>query len=465
MFKNPEFRRNIWTELTLKNMITMLLMLVTIYFLTYTVSEDKPMSLLPRISITFYMVFTFLWGTRKAAETVVKEVNNNTWSFQIITPTTPTQMAFGKLFGSTALVWYGNFICMILYVLSYYIDSSKLPSLSLNQLLTNVSIFVLLGLIAHILPLLMSIHSIRWRHFFEHFDLTFFQTMGFLPIIPLYYAVFSRHFKNSAVTWFGDIYSLKAIVIIFSIIFLIWGFISIINQLKTEMGQEPYPISWFLFTVTLIVVLFGFNNYDLTNVLVRYLGSILAFFITICLTYLTLCGESNLALRPHMVLKYFKTKQYKRLFMIMPRSLVTIPIILILAVILHSQFATQGDDVSTSLTFIIWAMVMFMFRDFCFIYLWSIFSQGNDKETTVIPVFITLSTYIFFPDLFYNIEWTILCPIFIPYFYDGAELTFNQSAMLTVVPPTIEFLVMFILLVLGIKKKKSEIELDSEYLI
>lgn len=463
MLKNPELRRNLWTELTLKNMVAMFLLLITIYFLAYTVSEDKPFSFLPRISIIFYIIFTYIWGTRKAAETVVKEVNNNTWSFQIMTPTTPTQMAIGKLFGSTALVWFGNIVCMCLYVAAYYIDADRLPDIPLNRLLTNVAIFMLLGLISHMLPLLLSIHSIRWRHFFEQFNVTFFQIVGFITVIPLYFAM-SRRYSNLLISWYGYIYTLKTIVIMFSIIFIIWGFISLVNQIKTEMGQEPYPISWLLFTLTLIVILFGFNNYNSSNILVRYLGSMLAFFVTICLTYLTLCGESNLALRPHMVLKYFKTNQYKRLFMIMPRSLVTIPIIIILAIILNVQFSTQGDAVSTSFTFVIWAMIMFMLRDFCFVYLWSIFSQGNDRETTVIPVLITLTTYTIFPSLLYNMDMTILTPIFMPYFYDGTELSFNSSLMLTVIPPTIEFLIMFTLLILGIKKKKNQIELDSEYL-
>lgn len=464
MSMNPELRRNIWTELTPKNMIATFLMLVAIYFMTYTLTEESHISYLPKLSIIFYLIFTYIWGTRKAAETIVKEVNSNTWSFQIMTPTTPTQMAFGKLFGSTSLVWFGNIVCMALYVFSYYIDADKLPNIPMSQLLLNVAVFVLLGMLAHVLPLLMSIHSIRWRHFFEQFDLTFFQMTGAVTLIPLYFAM-SRRFGGRIINWYGEAYTLKVIIVIFAVIFLIWGLISIVNMLKTEMGQEPYPISWLLFTVTLIAILYGFNNYDRSFVLVRYWGTILALFATICLTYLSLAGESNLALRPHMVLKYYKTKQYKRLLTILPRSLMTMPIIIILAVILSMQFATQDNVAASSFICIIAAMIMFMLRDFCFVYLWSLFSKGNDKETTIVPVLIALATYTIIPAVLHNIDFTIMSPIFMPYFYDGADFTFNESAMLAIIPPAIEFLLVFVMLVMGIKKKVKMLELDSEYII
>ena len=461
-FNNPEFRRNTWTDFTLKNVLILPILLLTVFFLAYTVSVDRPWSIMPKISIVFYLIFTYIWGTRKTSETVVKELNNNTWSFQVMTPMPPAQMAFGKLFGSTAYVWYGNLICMILYVIGIHIDADKIKPITNLGLFQNIAIFVLLGLVAHIMPLLTSLHSIRWRHFFERFDLSFYQLTGFFAIIPLYFSVFSR-FSSRSYIWYGEVYSLKLLVIIFSIIFLLWAFLSIVNQMKTEFGQEPYPFSWLLFIITLVVVLFGFNNYASNNVLVRYYGTILALFATASLTYITLAGESNLALRPHMVLKYYKTKQYKRLFTIIPRTLVVLPVIIILAMVLLYQFSTVDSDISTSFSYVIWAMILFMMRDFCVVYVWSIFSKGNEKETTVIPVFLVLASYSIVPSVLYNMNLTVLNPIFMPYFYDNSDWSFNQSAMLTIVPPLVQFLIMFAVLVKGIQRKKRHLEQDPEY--
>lgn len=455
MFNNPEFIRNTWTELTPKRLAAMPLLLITVYFLAYTLTESSPLAVLPVLSLLFYIIFTYIWGTRLAAEAVVKEINAKTWPSQIMTSMPPFKMAAGKLFGSTVYIWYGNAICLALYLLSFKLEADKLPPVTMRELSEEVIVFILLGLCAHIMPLLVSLHSIRWRHFFEQFDLTFFQLTGILALYPLYLILSGR--GALPVFWYGDVYSLRHLIIIFSALFIVWGFAAIVNQIKTEFGQEPYPISWFLFTVTLVVVLFGFNAPQSRIIPLHYFGTMTAFFAVLCLTYLTVCGESNMALRPHMVLKYFKTKQYKRLFMIMPRSLVTIPVIIVLAVILKYQIGAENSEGATAYSFMVSAMIFFMLRDFCFIYLWSLFAQGNEKETTVVPVLITLTTYTVIPVILSRLDLNLFCPFFMPYFHQTPHFTFNESAFLTVVPPALEFLVMLTLLVLGIRKKISEL--------
>ena len=450
MFTNPEFIRNTWTELTAKKLFAMPLLLITVYLLAYSIDDNLPFSVLPLISVSFYAIFTYIWSTRLAAETVVKEINANTWSFQIMTSMSPLKMSFGKLFGSTIYIWYGNFICFGLYLLSYHLHKERLPEVSGTELGLNILLFILFGLAAQIMPLLLSLHSIRWRHFFEKFDVTFFQFMGVAMFIPLYRVMMG---DNSGLVWYGVHYSSKVAAIIFVSIFIVWGFIAIVNQIKTEFGQEPYPVSWLLFAVSLVAVLFGFNNYQSDNPLIAYNGTLSAFFAILTITYLTLCGESNMALRPHMVSKYYHTKQYKRLFMIMPRSLVTIPVILVLAFVLSHQFSSAGEAQVSGITYMIWALIMFMLRDFCFIYLWSLFAQGNEKETTVVPVLISLATYTVIPAIFHHFDLKIFCSFFMPYFHETNFLSYNETAFLTVIPPTAEFVCMLVLLGWGLKKK------------
>lgn len=452
MLRNPEFIRNTWTELTLKKLAAMPLLLLTVYLLAYTFNDYLPATVLPGICILFYLIFTFIWGTRLTSETVVKEINANTWSFQIMTSMSPFQMAVGKLFGSTVYIWYGNFICFALYILSFHLEAERMAPFSDQELLENILIFILVGLCAQIMPLVVSLHSIRWRHFFEKFDLTFFQLTGIAAAYSLY-VVFISSARNDTVWWYGSTYSMKEILILFAAIFILWGFIAIVNQIKTEFGQEPYPSAWLLFTLSLAAILFGFNDGNDYNPLLRYKGSLMAFFAVLGITYLTLCGESNMALRPHMILKYYRTRQYKRLLMIVPRSLITLPVILGLALILSTEFTAVGEGPGLSMTFMIWAMIMFMLRDFCFIYLWSLFAQGNEKETTVVPVLIALSTYTIIPALLYHFNLKIFCPFFMPYFHQSMYLTYNESAFLTLIPPTLEFLLMLTLLLLGIRQK------------
>ena len=54
MFKNPEFIRNTWTELTAKKLAAMPLLLITVYLLAYILDEALPFSFLPYICVFFY---------------------------------------------------------------------------------------------------------------------------------------------------------------------------------------------------------------------------------------------------------------------------------------------------------------------------------------------------------------------------------------------------------------------------
>lgn len=462
MFRNPEFIRNAWTELTPKRLLAMPLLLITLYYLVFELNADYPYSVLPRLCIGLYLVFTFLWGTRLAGETVVKEINANTWPFQIMTSMSPFKMAMGKLFGSTAYIWYGNIILMVLYFISYKVHADKLPPVTNQELYMNIAVFMLIGFLAHILPLATSLHSIRWRHFFETFEVTFYQLTGMIMLLPLYY-IFMGTRRDKLIHWYGNEYSMKALAIIFAIIFIVWGIIAIVNQIKTEFGQEPYPISWFLFAVSLVLVLFGLNNENRYFVFSRYFGTIASLFALVAMSYITVAGESNMALRPNLISKYYHAGQYKRLFMIMPRSFITIPLVIALAIILSFQLSWYDNDSAVAFVFVIWAIIMFMLRDFSFIYLWSLFAQGNEKDTTAAPVLISLSTYTILPAIFYKLGLYVLCPLFIPFFYKGGgTFTFAQSAALTVVPATVSFLIMLILLGFGLRKKFKELDADIQ---
>jgi len=453
MFRNPEFIRNAWTELTWKRLVSMPLMLVTLYLLAYNFNEKyQPTVNLADLYLLIFVIFTFMWGTRMTAEAVVKEINANTWSLQTMTAISPFKMAMGKLFGSTAYIWYGNAICLVLYALARTVHAAPHPQPFTPGLAGNILAMVMLGLIAHMLPLLVSLHSIRWRNFFEQFDLTFFQILGASAFVPLYFVL--KH-ADKEVIWYGHAYTLQYLTVLFAAIFMVWGFVSLVNQIKTEFGQEPYPVSWLLFAATLAVVLYGFNDHAAAKPWIQYIGTITAFFSMLCLTYLTVCGESNMALRPHMIVKYFRAGQYKRLFTIMPRTLVTMPVIIVMAAILISQIAPFHSK--EPLAYVIMALVFFMMRDFCFIYFWSVRARGNDKAYTVTPILILLASYTIVPAVIFNLGLNALLPFFIPFFFEGRGMTFASSAVLTVAASVAGFAVAVGLLASAVRRKVKEL--------
>lgn len=447
MTRNPEFLRNAWTELTGKRLAAMPLLLLTLYFLGRTVGVEPWR--LGQLYFGLFCLFTFVWGTRQAAESVVGEINARTWQTQVMTSLSPWQMATGKLLGSTAYVWYGNALCLALA--AWTVMGVPHPPEQDMRLAATLGSLALFGLAAHILPLLVSLHSIRWRHTFERFDLTFFQLLGLLVIIPAFWTL-----RNAgAHIWYGRLYTDLQLGTLFVAIFIAWGLFSLVSQFKTEFGQEPYPLPWLLFALTIAAVLIGFNAPDSPVPFLRRGGEIMAFFALLLLSYLTVCGESSLSLRPHMLAKYWRARQWGRLAVILPRSLVLFPAALGVAWALTVQLGDSEAAVATGA--LLWALALFMLRDFCIVYLWGLAAQGTDRQTTVVPVLGTLATYTLVPAALYHLGGRMFLPVFMPYFYSTPGLTIGQSSAIALAPPAVEAAVAVVLLARRVRAKMKEL--------
>jgi hypothetical protein len=60
-----------------------------------------------------FVVIVVLWGTRAAAQSIVGEIRDKTWDLQRLSAIGPWEMVWGKLFGSTLLMWFGGAICLV----------------------------------------------------------------------------------------------------------------------------------------------------------------------------------------------------------------------------------------------------------------------------------------------------------------------------------------------------------------
>src|SRR6201999_1389879 len=63
-----------------------------------------------------FFLLVKIWGGHKAADSVLDEVNDNTWDFQKLSALSPWSLAFGKLFGSSIYCWYGGLIAFAVAV-------------------------------------------------------------------------------------------------------------------------------------------------------------------------------------------------------------------------------------------------------------------------------------------------------------------------------------------------------------
>lgn len=115
---NPEFKRNIWLEITPARLAMMPGVLTLIGLLILTLDKNNPQQGLYTTFTSLFFVLTTGWGSLLVLSSINSEVNEHTWDQQRLSALTPWQMAWGKLFGSTAYAWYGGLLCALVATLS-----------------------------------------------------------------------------------------------------------------------------------------------------------------------------------------------------------------------------------------------------------------------------------------------------------------------------------------------------------
>ena len=108
---NPEFRRNLWLELTPHRLIAMPLLLVLVLALVYAASVDRMESVAVAAAVIAAAMLG-VWGTRSTADCVIEEVRARTWDAQKMSAIGPWAMAWGKLLGAGSFAWYGGLMAL-----------------------------------------------------------------------------------------------------------------------------------------------------------------------------------------------------------------------------------------------------------------------------------------------------------------------------------------------------------------
>ncbi|MEW6691063.1 MAG: hypothetical protein AB1452_18455, partial [Pseudomonadota bacterium] len=108
---NPEFRRNLWLELTPHRLVAMPLLLVLVLALVYAASDDKMTGVAVAAAIIAAGLLG-IWGTRSSADCVIEEVRARTWDAQRMSAIGPWEMAWGKLLGAASFAWYGGLMAL-----------------------------------------------------------------------------------------------------------------------------------------------------------------------------------------------------------------------------------------------------------------------------------------------------------------------------------------------------------------
>ncbi|MGD9638133.1 MAG: hypothetical protein AB7U85_03630 [Alphaproteobacteria bacterium] len=435
LFNNPELRRNLWLEFNKRRVIAMPLGLLAVFLVAYLQNNNDIDYKISWVGLVMYGILTFLWGTRQSSETIIREVNLGTWAQQKMSNINPWQMVWGKLVGSTAFVWYGNIFC---FLFLGYTLRDKVPA---KFFWYYLGLLITFGVLAQSVSMLISLYSMRYRNSFEKFEIMFFQVVGIASAIPMlsedlwgglfgFDRVGNEFFQDGRLLWYGNLYLVAPFVLTLTLFAIFWVLIGIYFSMKSEFLIDNNPIVWFLFVLSLVLVISGFDKP--MSIFSSYndrfpmpIGYAIAFNVVLTIMYIIACGESKDALRLHLLKYFIASKQWGRFLAILPRTIVTLPVVIFVAALAVYNVrlpSGRAEELMIVVPYCIFAAVFFMIRDVGIIYLFAIKNKGKNSDT-LSPILFILASYTLLPVFFVKNDFDFMAGLFFPWPQDMIWVT------------------------------------------
>jgi hypothetical protein len=435
---NPEFIRNLWLEFTLHRVLVMPAIVGILFLLMYLVNGQKLDSATAVSAAILFCAIIFIWGTRVASESVIQEINASTWDTQRMSAMGPWSMAWGKLFGSTVFVWYGGFICMGLYWMSY-IDI--LPE---DRLAKLILVYILSGVIAHATGLLVSMQAVQKRRDFGRVQVAFYLLVGFAAALPGLYIGLSGWADDGVyrvMLFYDRVFPLIDCVLIALAVYSLWALIGIWRMMRGELQMVNGPWVWLAFVAFTVAAFAGIRL--LPPEVGRAMPDISSkayhgYAMLLILTYVIALAEPKGPVLFRRLRRYVQLHDWASFFNAMPRTILMLIFVLLASIVLlrlsDSRITVLEQPINFHLATI--ATFLFVLRDVGFIYLLNIsrYSPRNDMSAFL---YLALS-YTVIPVSFIFIGLDPLTAVFWPQWDAGAGLTLG--------PIVIQVLIVFALM-------------------
>ena len=141
---NPEFRRQLWLQISATRLILApVVIAIVVALLASTEPTTSAIHGTAWIALSLAVLF---WGTSVVGTSIRDEITGRTWNQQRMSRLTPWQLTSGKLFGATSYVWYVALLCALVALFSGGAPTSGSDS---HHRFTEYVFLLALGLFAH----------------------------------------------------------------------------------------------------------------------------------------------------------------------------------------------------------------------------------------------------------------------------------------------------------------------------
>lgn len=435
--ENPELVRNFWTEISPNRIIVMPLILGAIYTLIYFTNGSDWMGAAKYFSVFAFLLLVNMWGTLLASRAVVDEVNNRTWTMQLMTPLTPGQMTVGKLFGSTVYPWYGGILVMTVYGVTSHLSGDA-------HWIEDMGMYIFNGVLSHGAALSFSMMNIRKdRDKKKYLPYTNFMA-GFILGTGLHTMYSVLQSGNNYFTWYNISITIEDIGLITMFLFASTAVISVYRNIRLELGHVNSPV---FFLIILFLSIFYFSGYRVIgkemNMGERVFLTVIWSASHILLSFIVfIFYEQKNPVAIRLTMDLIKRRDWKRFFVSIPVWLVSISLLIILVPVDALVSILYIDDLKGFNQFFMLSLALFVMRDLFFFLIMNFLIKPGRADTLALIYLILL--YILGPAIFYAAGSYDLLALLIPL----PTTDWNLSAPLPIInlgSPLVQALILFFL--------------------
>ena len=267
----PEFRRQLWLEATTARLITIPVLIGLVAYLTAQ-GDLSPYKHLFWVSSIAFFLFTIVWGSFKSSQALGKEISTNTWDFQRMSPMSASSLILGKIFGSTIMCWYGGTMSLIIAIPAY-MSYAGITGLFNPYILTIISTYIGLALIAQSLPVVITLQEALYKNAERKTHPAIFSVLCAIAMGP-FFMFLTEYFEgavnnsytftryNKQIEWYD--FSIRKIDAHITLIWMmvISCFIASWRSMRAELQHRDTPTFWLLGLTAWIAIIAGFADIE-----------------------------------------------------------------------------------------------------------------------------------------------------------------------------------------------------------
>jgi hypothetical protein len=255
----PEFRRNLWLELTPRRVVFMTGFLALVFF---AAAVSGPSYTPYSAAETIYYLIVVIWGARNAGLSIVGEIRDHTWDLQRLSSIGAGEMTWGKLFGSTIYNWFGGAICLAVMLVYGFTHGTAVSAI------IDLVYYVIVGLVAQASALLASLVAIRRRSAHSRLDVFLYQLVGIVAALGVFYlwqaadpasALLFGKKSTDVINWWGAVVSARPFLLISLVLFTAWVLTGCYREMRRELKMRNGPFVWLGFLVFIGLYVAGFD--------------------------------------------------------------------------------------------------------------------------------------------------------------------------------------------------------------